>query len=255
MNERQKLLLVDDEADLRELVRELLDTEFQVLLASDGKEALRLARDEKPDLIVLDVLMPGTDGFYICEYLRSIPSTRNIPIIMLTAVQETANRVRAFNSGADDFIPKPFHPDELLARIRAKLRKSRESEKGTSSQLVTCGNLTLDPRTFETRVGGRHVQLTRLEFDLVRFLVDHQGELLTRKQIMEQLWKDESVPDRILDPHLVAVRKKLADFDHTIATIYGSGFILKPNEPESRSAAEARRAARGTARSAAAKKS
>ena len=236
MPRKHKILVVDDETEIRELVRDFLSPTYDVALAGDGWEAIRIAKEVQPSLIVLDMLMPRLDGVTTCEYLRKGPTTGSIPIIMLTAVKDAPDRIKAFSSGADDYLTKPFHPDELLARIESKIRRIEEAagkgkkstKKNTATQnRVTCGNLAIDMDSKEVLLKGRAIRLAGLDFALLQFFIENTGKLKSREDIIKAVWNSEKVPHRLLDPHIVSLRKSLKGFNHEIATVWGGGYILK----------------------------
>lgn len=228
MSEKLKVLIIDDEADTRELLEHILADKFQVLTAADGEEGLRAARSSLPHLILLDITMPKLDGIAVCEALRSSDATRHIPIIMLTASTDVDSRIKSFMTGADDFVSKPYKPRELLARISSKMR--RVEERVGKDESLQCGNLKLDLKKIEAVVDGKTLQLSVLEFELLKCFVQNQDRVMSRERILEAVWRDSVVSDRTVDTHVVSLRKKLAGFDYQIATIYGAGYILKKND-------------------------
>ncbi len=223
---RNKILIADDEAYIRELLATVLQEKYDVVLAPDGTEAVEVAKREQPDLIIMDVMMPGLDGYQACEVLRNDGSTKDIPIVMLTAIHDTANRVKAFTSGADDHIAKPFVVEELLARVESKIKRHPRGHEKKGAPLE-CGNLTIRPESFEVTVAGREVKLTVLEFNLLTYMVQNHGRLLSRKEILKTVWKSDEAPLRVLDWHILCLRRKLAGFDYKIQSVYGAGYILK----------------------------
>jgi DNA-binding response OmpR family regulator len=203
-------------------------------------------------------MMPRLDGFLTCEALRQEETTRDIPIIMVTALKSTQERIHSFKVGADDYISKPFESDELLARIEAKLRRFEELRSVNQSSFgsgavsakdakrVVCGNLVLDENTREAFINGETISLSALEFKLISYLVERKGELCRREEILASVWESQELSVRILDPHILAIRRKLGSFDHVIRSVYGGGYVLKPAQEqvssqrfsESRSVAE-----------------
>ncbi|MBI3543546.1 MAG: response regulator transcription factor [Deltaproteobacteria bacterium] len=225
MPDKRKILIIDDELDNRELLEQILTDKFKVLSAEDGEAGLRVARAELPDLILLDITMPKLDGFAVCETLRTNEATRDIPIIMLTAASDVDHRIRSFMTGADDFVPKPFRPKELLARVLSKMR--RVEERKGKEEVLECGNLVLDLRKIDAQLNGKSLGLSVLEFNLLKCFVQNKDRVMSRERILESVWRDSVVSDRTVDTHIVSLRKKLADFDHTLATVYGAGYVLK----------------------------
>lgn len=227
MSNKRKILIIDDENDIRNAIQSYLVDKFQVFDASDGEEGLRKAKTELPDLILLDISMPKLDGLSVCEDLRSNEATRHIPIIMLTAASDTSRRIDAFMTGADDYLSKPFRMQELVARVQSKMRRIQERE--TKEENVACGNLVMNVNKLEALINDALIPLSVLEFNLLRYLVLNRDRVLSREKILEAVWRDTSVSDRTVDTHIVSLRKKLADFDHSLTTVYGAGYILKKN--------------------------
>lgn len=224
---RRKVLVVDDDVENREYLTLILSEEYDVATATDGEDALQVARVEQPDVVLLDLLMPKMDGLRACQGLRANDSTRHIPIIVLTGSDDSERRVRAFANGADDFVMKPFRPRELLARISSKIRRVAESETRRRSQILKIGNLALNIDALEARIAGQPIELSLLEFNLLRFFVDNVDRVVSRERILSSVWRDAVVTDRTVDTHMVSLRKKLRDFDGNLSTIYGAGYVLK----------------------------
>jgi DNA-binding response OmpR family regulator len=222
---KRKILVIDDEPDNRDLIEQILTDKFNVLGAADGEEGLRMARSELPDLILLDITMPKLDGIAVCEALRQNEATIHIPIIMLTAAIDVDARVKSFMTGADDFLSKPFKAKELVARVMSKIR--RVEERVGKEETLECGNLTLNLKKLEAVIDGKVLQLSVLEFNLLKCFVQNKDRVMSRDRILEAVWRDSVVSDRTVDTHIVSLRKKLAGFDHNLATIYGAGYVLK----------------------------
>ncbi len=220
-----KVLIVDDEKDLVDLVRYNLEKEgFQCLLASDGLTALRLAREQRPGLLILDLMLPGLDGLEICRQLRRDPMTASLPIIMLTAKAAEVDRVVGLEVGADDYIVKPFSPRELVARVKAVLRRMQASSALPTRQ---AGTLEVDEARHQARVGGTPVPLTAREFDLLCALMRVNGRVLSREQLLEAVWgyPDASeVESRTVDVHIQRLREKLTAEAGRIVTVKGVGY-------------------------------
>lgn len=223
--DKRKVLIIDDEPDNRELIDHILSDKFRVLSAQDGEEGLRVARSELPDLILLDITMPKLDGIAVCEALRSNEATRHIPIIMLTASSDVDHRIKSYMTGADDFLSKPFRPQELVARVVSKIR--RVEERVGKEEVIDCGNLKLDLKKLEVTIDGKVIVLSVLEFNLLKCFVQNKDRVMSRERILEAVWRDSVVSDRTVDTHIVSLRKKLSGFDHSISTIYGAGYVLK----------------------------
>jgi len=229
---RRKILLIDDEPSHLSLLRELLVDRYDVLTAEDGEEGMRMAGQRLPDLVLLDLRLPRASGLAVCLSLRQDPSTRDIPIIMMTGHDNQEARTTAFRMGADDYLCKPFSLDEVLARVESKIRRveERRSEGRTTSQV---GNLLVDHKKMEASVDGRVLELSALEFRLLEYFVKHCEEVLSREQILEDLWKGAVVTSRTIDTHVSFLRKKLERSRYGIRTLYGAGYILRPREEAS----------------------
>lgn len=225
--ERQKqlsLLLVDDDAELCGMMREFFaESGHKLDTAYNGREGLANALRGGYDLMILDVMLPGLDGFAVLQQLRR---KKNLPVIMLTARVQQQDRILGLNSGADDYLPKPFEPDELLARIRAVLRRSQGASLPSEAN-VTIGNISVNPSTREVWSAGAPVELTAMEFDLLELLMRSAGEVVSREQITAMLFEREATPyDRFLDVHISHLRKKLEGGRNLIRTIRGVGYVF-----------------------------
>ena len=220
-----KVLIVDDEKDLLDLVRYHLEKDgFQCLQASDGLTALRLAREQRPGLLILDLMLPGLDGLDICRQLRRDPMTASLPIIMLTAKAAEVDRVVGLEVGADDYMVKPFSPRELVARVKAILRRLKASSSLPTQRV---GTLEVDEARHHVRVGGVPVLLTAKEFDLLCALMRVNGRVLSREQLLEAVWgyPDASeVESRTVDVHIQRLRDKLMAEAGRIVTAKGVGY-------------------------------
>ncbi|MGZ4690491.1 MAG: response regulator [Acidimicrobiia bacterium] len=222
----KRVLVVDDEQKIREIVRSYLELEgFDVTEAPDGASALRVARDWKPDLVVLDVMMPGTDGI---EVLRQLRTTSEVPVILLTARAEEVDTLVGLSVGADDYVTKPFRPRELIARIKTVLRRAAgTATRDTDDRLVFPG-LVIDVGAREVQRAGRDVALSTLEFDLLVALARAPGRVLSRRQLLEKVWGFDFFGDeRVVDVHIRSIRKELgdsADAPELIGTVRGVGY-------------------------------
>jgi two-component system response regulator MprA len=221
-----KILVVDDERAVRESLRRALELEgYEIELAGDGSEALyRLESNEEPDAMILDVLMPGVDGLEVCRRLRG--SGSRLPVLMLTARTEVEDRVAGLDAGADDYVTKPFALEELLARVRALLR--RTSDDG--DELLRFGDLELDPGTREVRRGERSIELTRTEFSLLELFLRNPRQVLTRSVIFQRVWGyDFGFGSNSLDVYIGYLRRKTeaADEPRLIHTVRGVGYALR----------------------------
>lgn len=221
----QKALIVDDEQALVDLVKYHLEKEgLECSTANDGETALGLARSQKPDLLILDLMLPGVDGLEICRMLRRDPGTAKIAIIMLTAKAEEVDRVVGLEMGADDYVVKPFSPRELVARVKAVLRRGKEL---VSDDIRRVRNLEVDEAKHQVRVNRNPIDLTVKEFDLLCALMNASGRVLNREQILESVWGYANAVDiesRTVDVHIRRLREKLGSEHKRIVTIKGVGY-------------------------------
>jgi DNA-binding response OmpR family regulator len=231
---RRSVLIIDDDKDSLEVLNDILSTEYTTYLASNGEDGVQLARKVQPDLILLDLVMPGMDGIRTCQMLRASEETRDITILVITGSSDLDPRVGAFMSGADDMASKPYETRELMARIRAKMRRldERKPLAALPTQTIRCGNLTLDPDKFEVTINNETITISVLEFNLLRFFVENVDRVVSRQKILEAVWKDSVVSDRTVDTHMASLRRKLVGFDHAFKTIYSAGYILKSENPK-----------------------
>ncbi|OLB43691.1 MAG: DNA-binding response regulator [Candidatus Rokubacteria bacterium 13_1_20CM_2_68_19] len=220
-----EVLVVEDEPDIRNLIVLHLSREgFRCRTAKSGPEALREARAATPDLVILDLMLPDLDGLEVCRRLRSDAATATIPIIMLTAKADEVDRVVGLEMGADDYVVKPFSPKELIARIRAVLRRARPAAE---ARVLRAGAVTIDPMRHQVDVAGTAVELTPKEFDLLRALVEAAGRVLSREQLLERVWgytRGGDIESRTVDVHVRRLRAKLGDTGRRIATLKGVGY-------------------------------
>ncbi len=222
-----RLLLIDDDAKLARLLTEYLGNQgFSVAHASDGSRGLAMLQGGGYDAVLLDLMLPGLDGLSVCRKIRE--SGQNLPIVMLTARGEEADRVVGLELGADDYLPKPFSPRELLARLRAVLRRAHPAREGDAP--LRRGTLALDPRTREVTLGNQPVRLTTYEFELLRLLMLEAGHVLSSDRILDRLKGEEFESfDRSIDVHISRLRQKLGDSPRQprlIKTIRGVGYLL-----------------------------
>ncbi len=224
---RPFILIVEDEPALVTMLRYNLEAEgFRVEEAADGEEALIKIAEEAPDLILLDWMLPRLSGIEVCRQLRRRPEGRNLPIIMVTARGEEADRVRGLDVGADDYIAKPFSPKELLARIRAVLRRVRPA---LAAEILSCGPVTMDLATHKVLRDDREIHLGPTEFRLLRYFLEHPGRVLSRDQLLDGVWgHDVYVEQRTVDVHIRRLRKALNETDDAdlIRTVRSAGYAL-----------------------------
>ncbi len=218
-----QVLVVDDEANIVELANLYLSREgYEVLTAGDGAEALKAWKSDRPDLIVLDLMMPEMDGWEVCRRVRA---ESDVPIIMLTARGDEVDRVAGLEMGADDYVVKPFNPRELVARVRAVLRRAQL--RGEAPDRIEVGDLVVDGRRREARVGDRLLDLTKQEHELLWVLAEHAGMVLTREQLLDRAWGyDYYGGSRTVDVHVSQLRRHLAPARVQIQTVRGVGYRL-----------------------------
>ena len=223
--ESKKILIVDDEPDILEFLKyNLVKEGFEVLTAGDGEEGLRVAEAEKPDLIVLDIMMPKMDGVEICRNIRSNPNLKNTLVAFLTAREEDYSQIAALDVGGDDYITKPVKPRVFISRINALLRrKPKTDEEIETSSLVYAGDLIIDTEKVVVRKGDEALDLAKKEFELLYLLVSKPGKVFTREEIFNKVWgTDVIVGNRTIDVHIRKVREKIGD--KYIKTIKGIGY-------------------------------
>lgn len=221
-----KLLVVDDEPNIIELNRMYLEgAGYQVVTARTGPEALDRFRSERPDLVVLDLMLPGIDGLSICREIRQQGAT---PIIMLTARTEDVDRIVGLELGADDYVTKPYNPRELVARVRAVLRRTNPpAEAAVPAPVLQLGDVALDPARRTVTVSDEPVTLRTKEFDLLQCLLEHQGLVLSREQLLSQVWGyDYAGETRTVDVHVAGLRKELRASNVAVETVWGIGYKL-----------------------------
>ncbi len=223
------VLVVDDEEDLLELVRYNLTREgYRVTCVATGEEALKAARKQPPDLIVLDLMLPAVDGLEVCRRLKSESKTRDIPIIMLTAKSEEGDMVAGLERGADDYISKPFSPRVLTARVKALLRRRESQVRAELETTIDVHELSIHPGRHEVTLAGQPLELTYTEFALLQFLAKRPGWAYTRTQIVDAVkGEDYPVTERSVDVQVAGLRKKLGDFGSYIETVRGVGYRFR----------------------------
>ncbi len=231
----EHILVVEDDEDIQQLLTyNLIRKNYQVSCAVHGKQALDMVKEKKIDLILLDLMLPGFDGFEICKAVRKDPASREIPIIMVTAKGEEADIVRGLECGADDYITKPFSPNVLLARVNTILRRRNEArrESGRKNQLQIY-EITIDQEKHGVLVEGQPITLTVSEFNLLLFLASRPGRVYTRQQIIDEIrGYDHFITSRAIDVHIFGLRKKLGNAGRYIETIRGIGYrFIEPPAP------------------------
>lgn len=224
---QKNILVVDDEEDILKLVEyNLMQEGFQAKTSTSGEEALKLAREEHPDLIVLDLMLPGIDGLDICKLLKADSDTASIPVLMLTAKGEETDIVKGLELGADDYITKPFSPKVLVARVKSVLRRYAQPEI-SEDEVIKYNEITLHPSKRQVMVTGELIDLTFTEFEILHFLIRRPGWVFTRNEIVDRVRGDSyHVTDRSVDVQIVGLRKKLGDAGKYIETVRGVGYRL-----------------------------
>jgi two-component system, OmpR family, alkaline phosphatase synthesis response regulator PhoP len=226
---KEHILVIEDEEDILALVHYNLSKEgFKVSCAQSGEEGLKAARDLTPDLIVLDLMLPGMDGLEVCRVLKRESATSRIPLVMLTARGEELDIVNGLELGADDYVTKPFSPKVLLSRLKAVLRRRERSDAPDEGEAIQIGGLTIHPGRNEVMVEGEPVELTFTEFRVLHLLASRPGWVFTRYQIVNAVRGDDySVTDRAVDVQIVGLRKKLGNAGKFIETVRGVGYRFK----------------------------
>ncbi|TSA28540.1 MAG: DNA-binding response regulator [Ignavibacteriales bacterium] len=227
-----KILLVDDEKDIVEFLQyNLVQEGFKVITAFNGKEALEKI-SQKPDLIILDVMMPKMDGYEVCSKIRSMEEFKNTPIIFLTAKASEQDEVLGLNIGADDFIQKPISPKKLVARVKSNLRKLETSQTEISNVAeIKAGPLTINKEKYSVSLAGKQIVFPKKEFEILAYLASRPGKVFHRDKILSDIWGTEIfVVERTIDVHVRKIREKLGDYADLIETIKGVGYRFKSDE-------------------------
>lgn len=224
-----EIAYIEDERDLADFVRYFLEKEgYQVLHFSSGEEFLRTMEHLSPQLILLDLMLPGIGGFEVFHYIKSHPRFKHVPVIMLTVKNDPMDIVSGLEMGADDYVTKPFHPRELLARIRAVLRRTGTSSFGGG--VLQVGDMVLLPENLTVEIGGEVIPLSFREFRLLELLVRNRGRIVTRQMILDEVWgEDAFVTDRVVDVYIAHLRKKLGPRGQWIVTVRGVGYSFEPS--------------------------
>ena len=223
-------LIIEDEADIARLVKHYLEREgHKVAHAATGPQGLSEIQKHKPDLIILDLMLPGMDGLEICKKIRGRPETAQIPLLILTAKGEETDKVIGLEMGADDYLTKPFSPREMVARVRALLRRTHPPETGAA--VLRYGKIVVDPSRHEVRVGEKEILLTAKEFGLLELLLKNRGRVLTRDVLLNQVWGyDYFGTTRTVDVHIRRLREKIPPLSNAIVTVKSLGYKIKDEE-------------------------
>lgn len=226
---REKVVVIEDEPDIREVIEHNLTREgYNVRSTRDGEDGLGLVKKEAPDLVLLDLMLPGLDGIEVCRRLKSDPLTRTIPVVMVTAKGEESDIVLGLGMGADDYVSKPFSPKELIARVKAVLRRGPLKDEAATRERIERDGVTIDASRHEVRVDGESVPFTATEFRLLNFLASHPGRVFARDHLLSRvIGEDAIVTDRNIDVHVRAIRKKLGSYRDLIETIRGVGYRFR----------------------------
>lgn len=229
---KEKILIVDDEKDIAKLLDYNLKKEgYRTLLAYDGEDALDMAVRERPDIILLDLMLPGIDGLEVCRQLKKEDKTSAIPIIMLTAKTKEADKVSGLELGADDYVTKPFSPREIIARIKAVLRRVKDKEK--LPEVLSIGNITINFSRISVSVNSKPIELTSKEFELLKTLVGAKGRVLSRDFLLDTIWGYDhaiEIQTRTVDVHIRTLRKKLKSEAKRIVTVKNYGYRFEADE-------------------------
>ena len=222
---QKNILIVDDEEDILELVEyNLIQEGYQTKTAASGEKALKLARADHPDLIILDLMLPGIDGLDVCRLLKTDPETTAIPVLMLTAKGEESDIVKGLGLGADDYVVKPFSPKVLIARVKNVLRRYDQPE-AAKEEIIKYHDISVHPGRRQVTAVGKSIDLTYSEFEILHFLIRHPGWVFTRNDIVDQVHGDNyPVTDRSVDVQIVGLRKKLGEAGKYIETVRGVGY-------------------------------
>jgi len=236
-----KILVIEDNRDYQFLIQSSLAPDFKVICADNGKAGVELAKEQKPDLILLDISLGEVDGFEVCHLFRGQKETAHTPIIFLSSRNDSHSKVMGFDLGGDDYVEKPFNTDELKARIRARIRQSKARSEGLSSYEVE--GLRIDFLGHRVFIDEKEVPFSALEFKLLSYFVRNPDRVLSRERILNNVWGvDTFVTDRVVDSHIRSIRKKLASYKDHIESIYGEGYRFNP-APSSAQEKEVQKAA------------
>lgn len=226
---KERILAVDDEEDILNLIKYNLEREgFKVETAASGEMAVRIARESPPDLMLLDLMLPGMDGLDVCRILKNDKNTSKVPIVMLTARGDEGDIITGLELGADDYITKPFSPRVLIARIKTILRRDSRKDDAARNPVIRIGEMEIDTTRYKVAVSGENIDLTATEFSILVYLVRRPGWVFTRSQIINSVKGDDyPVTDRSVDVQILNLRKKLGEIGNLIETVRGVGYRFK----------------------------
>lgn len=230
-----KILVVDDDAAINELIKINLELiGYEVITAQDGIKGYALVKQEQPDLVVLDVMMPEVDGYTVAKRIRENNETKDLPILMLTALGQIEDKVKGFDIGVDDYLVKPFEMEELRVRVRALLKRNKSiPESLATKEILTIGDITLIPETYSVKIGEQIAKLTPIEYDILNLLVQNHENMVSSSKFLQEIWGYSPTDDvetiRVHIRHLRTKIKKISNNKEYIETIYGGGYRLLPN--------------------------
>lgn len=229
----QSILIIEDDPDIAQLISyQLRNAKYMTEIASDGEKGLKAVERALPALIILDLMLPGKDGIEVCRILKNNPKTRRIPVLMVTARGEEADRITGFETGADDYLSKPFSPRELVLRVQAIFKRIKSGAEPSKAEqpVITIGGLTVDPVRHEVVFNGTVVPLTMLEFRLLYYLMERKGVVANRDVLLDQVWGyDPALTTRTVDTHVKRLRQKLGPAGEPLETIRGLGYRWREN--------------------------
>jgi DNA-binding response OmpR family regulator len=226
---QERIIVIEDEPDILEVIEyNLVRDGYKVLTSRDGEQGLQKVRKEAPDLVVLDIMLPGMDGIEVCRRLKTDPLTSSIPVVMVTAKTDETDVVLGLGVGADDYIRKPFSPKELVARVKAVLRRGKLKEEQGSGDRIVRDGIVIDSLSHEVTIDGERISLTATEFRLLQFLASHPGRVFSRDEIIVRVIDEESgVENRNVDVHVKMIRRKLGPYRDLVETVRGVGYRFR----------------------------
>lgn len=230
MSQKKTILLIEDEEDIAALIKLQAEISgYKLYVETDGINGFRTVEREKPDLVILDIMLPGQNGLDICRKMKHNPELKNIPVIIISAKNEELDVVLGLELGADDYVAKPFSPKVLFSRIKAVLRRGREPQK--VQKMLTFGDFTLEVDRYLLRKKDKYIPITLSEFGILRRFLANRGKVLTRNQLLDDVQNDDAfIMDRNIDVHIAALRKKLGPNFHWIETVRGVGYRFKEDD-------------------------
>jgi two-component system, OmpR family, alkaline phosphatase synthesis response regulator PhoP len=225
-----KILIVDDEKDIVDILKYNIEKEYNYVVSTayNGRDALKISNIEKPELIILDIMMPGMNGYDVCKSLKSDISTKNIPIIFLTAKENEIDEILGLELGADDYIQKPVSPRVVLARINSVLRRTKKGASEDTNDVIVFKGIEINSENYSVKINKREIFFPKKEFQLLKFFLTNRGKVFPREQLLKQVWGENIfVVDRTVDVHLVRIREKLGEYANHIETIKGFGYRFR----------------------------